>query len=476
MSPSPLSTPGAAHARATRRGAAARAGYAALVALATLGACARPSRPPNVVIVLIDTLRPDRLGVYGDSRGLTPAIDALAKTGTVFRHAYAQSSWTVPSVASLFTSRFQSQHGMNSFTTVLADTEDTLAERFSARGYVTGGFVANTLVPDKHGFAQGFDVWRMFGHYPTHKGSGDEVNGAVFQWLDSRSDRTHPIFLYAHYMEPHTPYNPPADLLARQIGDAPPPDADQISGCFNLPMYPMPDALLPGAKALYAAEVAAADRAVGQLLDGLRTRGILDDAIIVLLADHGEAFNDHGIIGHGQTLYNELIHVPLVIVATARPAPRTVDRLVSVIDVAPTLAALTGGPIPPSFEGHSQADTVGVQSGWRSVVARFDAPPPDRAFSQLLIPEDPSRVTPHVWAVVAGDNKLIAGIDGERSYYALDTDPGETNPDGVTPERRAVLDRGLDQLRAYGAAAPARPVPTVDADTRERMRALGYAE
>src|SRR6266702_2747619 len=127
----------------------------------------------------------------------------------------------------------------------------------------------------------------MLGRYPTHKGSGDEINRAVFQWLDGRSERNSPIFLYAHYMEPHTPYDPPDDLLARQIGDAPRPDVDKISSYFTLQMFPMPDALVPATKALYDAEVAAADRAVGQLLEGLQARGVLDDAIIVLLADHG---------------------------------------------------------------------------------------------------------------------------------------------------------------------------------------------
>ncbi len=456
---------------------------AALLGLAIVTGCTHTA-PPNVVIVLVDTLRPDRLGVYGNSQGLTPSIDALAKEATVFRNTYAQSSWTNPSVASLFTSRFQSQHQVISFGSKLDASEQTLAELLQARGYATAAFVANFLLNQKNGFSQGFDVWQTVarpdpdapaGKVAFLKGRGDGVNRAVFGWLDGRTDRSQPVFLYVHYMETHAPYDPPEAIVAAQRGDAPPPETTAVNTFMELPGMPMPDRLLPDAWALYDAEVVSVDAAIGRLFEGLRARGVLDDAVLVFLADHGEEFKEHGHVGHNQSLYEEVIRVPLMIATTGRPAARTTESLASIVDVAPTVLELIGGPAAPQFEGRSRASEIGAPRWWASLW-RSAPPAESRVFSELIKTPETLRLNPHERAVVTADAKLIAGVNGEREYYDLRTDPGEHDPNGLAAAPRVALDRGLSELIAFAGHAPPLKTPVLDAETREHMRALGYAE
>jgi arylsulfatase A-like enzyme len=451
-------------------------------ALAASVGCGR-SQQPNVIIVLVDTMRPDRLGVYGNGRGLTPAIDDLASRGTVFHRAYAQSSWTNPSVASLFTSRYQSQHGIISFAATLGDEEETLAELFKRRGYSTGGFVANVLLRAKGGFAQGFDEWKLVTRpdpaappdSPVRlKGRGNEVNSAVFDWLDEPNRHRGPVFLYVHYMEPHAPYDPPEERIAAQRQHGPPPDREAVNRFFTLPGLPMPDALLPDAKVLYDAEVASVDAAIGALMSGLRSRGLLDDAIMVLLSDHGEELKEHGRVGHDQTLYEEVIRVALIMVATARTQAIAIEQPVSVIDIGPTLLELTGAPRQASFEGRSLANWVGRNPWWAAVWGRHDAQPPSQpVYSELIKGKGMLRLTPHERATVQDSTKLITGVDGARSYYDLAADPGEVNPDAMGPDKRVALDSALNALHF---ARDQRRDVAVDAETREHMRALGYVE
>ncbi len=458
----------------------------ALAALLALTCRAPPAVPSNVVVVLVDTLRSDRLGVYGNPHGLTPAIDTLAGQGTVFRRAYAQSSWTVPSVASLFTSRFPSQHGVNSVESTLDAREDTLAEALKQRGYATAGFVANLMLLEQSGLAQGFDHWEGIGGWDAAnpsakvnllKGHGESVNRAVFGWLDGRTNRVQPVFLYIHYMEPHVPYDPPRDVLAARLDGAPPPDYDEVNRyAGGLHVRSFPDALLPAALALYDAEVVSVDKQIGRLLDGLRRRGVLGHAIIAFVADHGQQFKEHGLIGHSHTLFQEVIRVPLLIAASDRPRHRDIDQPAALVDVAPTVIELLGGTVPAQFEGRSWARDIGPRTWWAtlwpSAPERGDTP----VFSELIKREGEPRFSPHERAVIGPDAKLVAGVSGTREYYDLRADPGEHDPDSLALGRRAALDAALARLQAIAVRDSALPTRALDDQTRERMRALGYAD
>lgn len=201
---------GRAHASARAR---RRLSVAVLGALLCAIGCTTPSVPPNVIVVLVDTLRADRLGAYGDTRGLTPFLDSLAGRSYVFHNAYAQAPWTSASVAALFTSRLPSEVGIVSFASTVQERETALAEVLHDHGYGTGAFLAHWFLLG-HGFEQGFDVFQQRHFSREPKTRGTHINEQAFAWLDERaaSDRS-PLFNYPHYAEPRVPFAPHANAL-----------------------------------------------------------------------------------------------------------------------------------------------------------------------------------------------------------------------------------------------------------------------
>jgi arylsulfatase A-like enzyme len=440
---------------------------------------------PNLLVIVVDTLRADRLGAYGNTDGLTPFLDSLAARGTVFRHAYAQSSWTNPSVASLITSRFQSQHGIIGFGSVLAATETTLAEALKERGYATAAFTANGLLAARNGFAQGYDAYGAYvirkvqggdGKTRWQNETGERVNREALAWLDARptTKPTPPALLYLHYVEPHTPYDPSEAALARVFQGRARPDPDTVQKTyFRGVVEPLSPDELRGVEDSYDAAVITVDAQLRALFAGLESRGFLDHAVVVVTADHGEEFKDHGFMGHGGTLYEELIHVPLLVVTPGGRA-RVVDDVVSLVDVAPTLLELAGIPAPASFAGRSFAPLLG--DGARP----GDGAEHGEAYSELLTPENlvGERLCSHERAVIVGRRKLILGMTGEREVYDLAADPEERHAeDGAGPDASLLL-AALDRLRAR-AHAPGGPSasqldPNAQEEIKERLRALGY--
>jgi arylsulfatase A-like enzyme len=460
------------------------------LAFGQVPACARPERP-NLIIVVIDTLRPDRLGAYGSQRNLSPFLDSLADRSVVFQNAYAQTSWTNASIASLLTSRYQSQHRVTSFTSVLAAHEVTLTEILRDNGYATGGFNANFLVNDRLGFDQGFDRYQVFwrlGSNPVAqprliKERAERINSAALEWLDEALPRRQPIFLYLHYMEPHHPYDPPDEIIERVLDGRPRPDSDEVNLRMRMPnLGHFSDDIVQAVKDLYDAEVMSLDAQLRRMFAELGRRGLLDNAVVVILSDHGEEFREHGLMGHHQTLFEEVIRVPLIITLPGERSRVEVAAIVSLTDVAPTLLDLAGISIPSSFEGASLRPLMGVPESRRWWPLRWlertqpSRPRANVAFSELL-KETTNRERPHERAVVTRSRKLIVNVDGGREYYDLRVDPGEMNPDGLPEPARAELGAALSRLHLYGAGQPTPQAKLpMDADTRERMRALGYTE
>jgi arylsulfatase len=462
----------------------------ALVALLALAACGG-RRPPDIVVVVVDTLRADRLGCYGSGQGLTPFLDSLAARGHLFRHAYAQSSWTNPSVASLLTSRYQSQHGVVAFGSVLAADELTLPEVLQQAGYATGAFSANGVLAGKLGYQQGFDVYHAHLVHRSDEPSylwrtdrADVINQEALGWLDAtrRAQPGKPIFLYLQYMETHIPYDPPADVLARVRKEKPPPDlrrlneAAYIGGIWGV----APD-VLRDIVDVYDAEVRAIDDGLAALFAQLAARGVLEHAVVVVTADHGEEFEEHGHLGHAKTLYDEVIQVPLLVLLPGQQRPLAIDRVVSLIDVAPTLVALAGAPPPAPFEGASLVPNLrrpGLSRVLEWLLPHRGADGPGVAYSELLGSESSGpRATPHERALVVGADKVILGTGGEQEFYRLDRDPGEHDRDGIPDGERTRL---LAQMAEVRARAERRRTPgeirPLDEETKERLRALGYTQ
>lgn len=445
----------------------------ALVGLLALGgaACQRPAAPPNVVVVLLDTLRADHLGSYGNGRGLTPFLDQLAARGVRFERAYATSSWTMPSVASLFTGRYPVQHGVHTMQSKLADGERTLAEALQEKGWATAGFSANLLVGEPHGFGQGFDAYTAFAVEP---GAG-KVRGAALRahgqrWLDGRRPGASgpPLFLYFQFMEPHAPYEPPEPWRSRLVR---PHAAGEVEAAAEVmeqhKIWNRPPEQIALLASLYDGEVAAADEEVRLLFADLERRGLLANAVVVITADHGEEFGDHGGLSHGFTLFEEQVRVPLLILAPGL-TPAVVREPVSLVDVAPTVLALAGVPAPAAIAGRSLVPLLrGEPAPAVDLLAELESMGPRKGLRK------------HQHALVHGAHKVLRSPNPfvAPQLFDLAVDPGEQHPDppalaGELEALLAALDARRDALAAD--AAPADDRVTLDEATREKLRALGY--
>jgi arylsulfatase A-like enzyme len=315
---------------------------------------------PLVVVYLVDTLRADHLGLYGYRRDTAPELGRFAQDAVVFDTAIASSSWTKPSVASLFTSQPAAEHRCVQFYTPLDPSFVTLAERMREAGYATGAVVANRLVQARDGrFDQGF---AYFASPPEPQRAADVVDDAL-RFLDSR--RGLPTFLYLHAMDPHSPYAPPPPF-DRRYG-APPTRARPAAEPSD---YRTP-ADLARIVAQYDGEVAYGDQEFGRFLRALQSRGLYDRALIVFLSDHGEEFLDHGDWVHGHTLYDELVRVPLVVKYPGGfHAGRRVAGQVQLLDVMPTILKSQGLPVPrpPAVAGRPLEESFASTAAERPAV------------------------------------------------------------------------------------------------------------
>jgi arylsulfatase len=451
------------------------AGALAGALLLTLG-CGGGPRRPNVLIVVVDTLRGDRVGAVDATSSLTPFLDGVAARGVVFRRAYAPSSWTVPSVASLLTSRQPTHHGVVSFEARLADAETTFPETLAAGGYRSAGFSANFRITEGLGFAQGFEHWEVFvaqkGGWPP-KTRAPKVRAAVLDWLDrtagERGDA--PVALYVHLMEPHVPYYPGDDAHWAGVADLERPAAraanEKLMTAVNFLKFDLvPPPTVASLERLYDAEVTAADDELEALFAALEQRGFLDDAVVVVTADHGEEFGEHGGLTHGRTLYDELLHVPLVVTAPG-VVPGAVDAPVSLLDIGPTVLELVGLLRPVAFEGRSLVPLMHGATDLASppLIAELE-PENERGRERRR----------HQASVMDGDRKVVVGVDGAPQWFDLSADPGERHPrrEPASDADRALL-ATLERLRAEGGAKATERTP-LDAAERERLKALGYVE
>jgi arylsulfatase A-like enzyme len=456
-----------------------------LLLAAVLAACrpARPASPPNVVLIVVDTLRADRLGAYGNPRGLTPFLDQLAARGTRFANTYAASSWTCPSIASLFTSRYPSQHGVVTFEAALNQTEVTLAQRLSEHGYQSAGFSANFRIAQSLGYAKGFGEWKIYfgAEHGPPKERGATLRADTVAWLAARPDPAQPVLLYLQYMEPHLPYNPPEPFRSQFAAFASGPAAAAANAkAEELDASKLSDQEVVLLESLYDAETAAVDDELRLLFDELERFGILRNAIVVVTADHGEEFKEHGYVSHGLTLFEPAIRVPLILQAPGFQGGTVVEQGVSLVDVAPTILDLAGVPAEPRFVGRSLVPLLTPSSAWERWTARLTArtAAPADLFAELL-PTGGLDLRIHREAYLRLSRKLIVASVGAPELYDLASDPGERRPKTVFEgEPNADLYTALQRAHAALADSPplgptGAPVPLDDA-TREKLRALGY--
>src|SRR5438876_873285 len=313
--------------------------------------------PGNVVLITLDTTRADRMGFLGSKRGLTPNLDALARQSVVFTRAYSQVPLTTSSHATILTGTYPQFHKVAGPDVALAKDLPYLPAIMRERGYATAAFVGSVILDPRgggHGFDRGFGTYdagfriRRPGEdrYKTVERRGDEVVAHATAWLNEH--RGKPFFIWIHLFDPHAPYEPPEPFKSRYASE------------------------------LYDGEIAYTDSVVGKFLDELRTRGLYDDAMIVALADHGEALGEHGERGHGIFLYDPTIHVPLLIkLPRGRSGGERIEARAGLVDVMPTILEVLGFPVPRAVQGKSLLAILkpsGDKNSDRALYAETDYP------------------------------------------------------------------------------------------------------
>lgn len=313
---------------------------------------ASAARGKDVILVMIDTLRADHLSTYGYEKPTSPELTEFAQGATRYQRAYAQAPWTAPSVASLLTSRYPREVGVRQLPRALTSETRTLAHVLSERGYWTEAIFSNRFICSRYGHHLGFDHYDE--RYLSKHGmvSSHLITDLALERV-READPDRPLFLYVHYFDPHYDYvlQPGFELGAGDYGTGVGQRSMSFFGLRTQPAVTEWD--MVRARALYDSEIAFTDHHVGRLLTGLRALGRFDDAVVIVVADHGEEFLDHGDIGHSLTLYEEVVRVPLLIKAPGQRAAKVVDDPVALLDVAPTALDLAGLSPEARFRGAS---------------------------------------------------------------------------------------------------------------------------
>jgi arylsulfatase A-like enzyme len=379
-------------------------------------------------------------------------------------------------VASLFSSRYASQHGVNSFEAALAQEEITLAELLADQGYVAGGFSANLRMLAANGYAQGFKQWEalMGTETANHKPRGDLLRRVSIAWLQpvAAEKEKPPVLLYLQYMEPHMPYDPPEPYRSTFRRGSPAVNEEEATKRL-MALKRLSPAEIERLESLYDGEVAAVDAEIRALFGELEQSGFLDHAVVVITADHGEEFGEHGYMLHGFTLFNGAMRVPLIVIAPGHAGGRVVDDNVSLVDVAPTLLELAGAPAAPSFEGRSLVPLMGSPFSPLAIWARWFG---TRDAIGEIEPFTGRDFRKHAQAIVSGARKLLVAPNGQTTVFDVRKDPSEAEPlDPSVADASDLLQRLTAQRTALQVSvAASAPGQALDDATREKLRALGY--
>jgi len=475
---------------------------------------------PNIVLFVMDTMRATD-SVPADPE-LTPNLAALAEAGAEYTNALATAPWTLPSHVSMFTGTYPSKHGAHAEHTCFDGSLPTIVEAFADAGYETAGVSNNVWITDEFGVTDGFDTFRddsertdawsgtgSLGHRATNAvrrsrfggptferlrrslpGTGRRDDGAaatvdwVRAWLHSRESES-PFFLFANCIEPHLEYRPPPAYAREFLPDGWSYDRAlalrQDPREYDVGEFDYTDEEWDVVRALYRGEIAYLDAQIGRLRSVLSAADEWEDTVFVAVSDHGENVGEHGFLGHQYSLYDTVLHVPLVVHGGPFSAQSVrEDRLVQTADLAPTLLDVAGIDAPAVREAF-QADSFHPALGdppRSQVVAEYMRPQPSVDVLEAKFEHVPDRLYEYqrtLRAVRTAGYKYVRGSDGSEWLYDLRGDPGERHDISVaSPRRTAELAASLDEwLGSFDEADADGSVDVSDA-TEDRLADLGY--
>lgn len=431
---------------------------------------ATPDGPlPHVLIFLVDTLRADHLGCYGYHRPTSPNLDRFAESAVRFENAVAQSSWTRPTTASVLTGLYPHHHGARSRNDRLAEDIPYLPEILRSLGYRALGVTTNSIVGPAYGFRRGFSHHKHFGEWHGRPGMYVPAWRAVnetLEWLE-RIEPGDSFFVYLHVSDPHHPYHPPPAQREQFAPDAPP-------GPTGARLATAPDSVKAHYVDLYDGEIAHVDEQFGRLLDELDQRGFLDDTLVVFVSDHGEEFLDHGHYGHGSSLYQEQIHVPLIIQVPRRlrseTQPPTVATQVQQIDIVPTI-----------LEAIGQSGLI--ETDGRSLLPLMRSAPSQTSHNLAIsdLRSDGEGVDVVLLELSDSRRKLIdyssATFGAAHQLYDTDADPDEVRNLRDQQAHWAGYLRAVGRLQYGGSGSVTAGIePDLPPEQRKALEALGYLD
>ena len=453
------------------------------VALSSIGCSAQPPPQPkieSVVLIGVDTLRADHLGLYGAKRPTSPALDQIAERARVFEHAYATAAWTLPSFASLLTGLDPAEHGAGIVLGQQADREwdperignkertkilpsgTTLSERLSAGGFKTFGVVQTPNLDPVYGFDRGFDIYENYRFERRRR--ADAAVAIAFELIDRHQDQ--PFFLFLHLIDPHLDYDAPTRFAGQFTNDIDaglelPVSVDNV----NQLREESPEQLSVKTKfveAAYDEEIAYTDRQIARFLDGLNERGLEDETLVILTSDHGEEFFEHGGFEHGHSMHQELLRVPFMVWGPG-VTPGRESAPISIADAAPTILEAVGLEVPDAGFG---------QSLW-PMIDKSEPGDMDR-----LIVAAGTLYGPELRMAMRWPYKLIQNPKtGKLALFNLEKDPGEKN-DLIETHRQLAqrLAAELDHRMISISSGPQREGVELDDEMIKNLRELGYVE
>jgi arylsulfatase A-like enzyme len=448
--------------------------FAALMFAGNMG-CSEPSdpQPPNVLLITLDTTRVDHLSSYGYERQTSPVLDAFAQEGAKFELAYSPMGTTGPSHSTIFTGAYPLTHNVVKNSTPLSASQVTLAETLKSEGYQTAAIISSFVLSKGFGYDQGFDYfrddfdpgessvkrdeWQGFAVADGFDRRANSTTDLAIEWLKEKRNQNRPFFLFVHYFDPHSPYDPPAEFRGR-FTDSTDKGVDLQVG-------------------LYDEEIAFTDQQVGVLLQSLASQGLSDDTIVVITADHGEGLGDHDHMLHGLYVYDEAVRVPLVIRWPGKIAKgQIIEAPVEFVDLAPTLFELAGLPIRDSYaQGKSLAPAL-------TGTSELDIERPIFLYRTHQKPrtEKGVFVAGDKFAVRKGNWKLIIGAE-EKSFelYDLSSDPDEernvfNDRPQVVAELKVILNEW--RKRVTHDAGESEAITQKDRDALEKLGYTGDSE